>query len=337
MTIFVVNDYGMNNNIDIESLAIAYFEGSSTEEQNKQLMAMLDQSETAMDEFRRLERVWMDSRKMDALEKYDYSKVMTRLENRNKSEVRVKRQINFAWALACASIVGLLLLGSIFIAGNWHQEPEMFAVSSRSGYSSVVTLSDGTKVHLRGNSTLAYSSDYSATNRNLKLVGDGYFDVATDPEHPLNLTLGKCSIVVKGTKFDVSAPEGSDVVKATLIRGHIDFETPVQTVQVVPGQVISYSKSSGEISTAKVDAESYLALMEDHLEYHNVTIAQLAGYLENIYGNKINLDEKIKANQTAYSLRLVNKESFPEVIEALKIIYPMSVRYEGTNVWLTAK
>ncbi len=86
-----------------------------------------------------------------------------------------------------------------------------------------------------------------------------------------------------------------------------------------------------------MDAESYLALMEGRVEYYDVTIAQLTKYLEGLYGIPIILDDALAANSTGYSLRLSNRESFEEVIAALRVMLPMGIRYEGEKVWLTAK
>ena len=50
------------------------------------------------------------------------------------------------------------------------------------GGKSLAHLTDGSTVWLQSGSTLAYDSSFGAESRNVKLRGEGFFDIAKDPE-----------------------------------------------------------------------------------------------------------------------------------------------------------
>lgn len=321
-----------------ERLAVKYFEGSASPEERRALAGMLEKDSRSREELFREEQRWQDTRTVGADEKRSLSKLICRLDSDEKQRNRARRELRTLRILSAAAALALVVLCSVQIAARLRSStPKLVTVCTKAGQGGEVTLPDGTKVILRANTTLNYPASYSAQSRSASLVGDAYFDVKPDPDHPFQLGLGKCSISVLGTQFDVSAPGNGSRVKATLLRGAINFSTPSQSISISPGESVSFNSANGSITTSTVDAESYLALMEGRVEYYDVTIAQLAKYLEGLYGIPIILDDALAANNTGYSLRLSNRESFEEVIAALRVMLPMGIRYEGEKVWLTAK
>jgi ferric-dicitrate binding protein FerR (iron transport regulator) len=70
------------------------------------------------------------------------------------------------------------------------------------GIRKAVTLPDGTKVWLNGDSKLSYDSKMNEEDtRTVSLSGEAFFDVAHDKEHPFIIRTDKVSIKVLGTCF----------------------------------------------------------------------------------------------------------------------------------------
>ena len=72
------------------------------------------------------------------------------------------------------------------------------------GGKSLAHLTDGSTVWLQSGSTLAYDSSFGAESRNVKLRGEGFFDIAKDPERPFTVEVEGLRIRVHGTKFNVN-------------------------------------------------------------------------------------------------------------------------------------
>lgn len=63
-------------------------------------------------------------------------------------------------------------------------------------------LPDGSTVWLNADSRLSYSESFGRKNRNVRLEGEGYFEVEHG-EHPFVVQTDSAQIKVLGTKFDI--------------------------------------------------------------------------------------------------------------------------------------
>lgn len=324
------------NQEELRALSYVYFEGKATHEQEARLFELVGQDKKGRAAFRELEAAWQDSHVRSDSESEAFAGILSKVGDAPEKTGCGRRSLRAALAFGIASFIVAVGLGTALVVSN-SRESGYFTFSSTNGCSSAVTLADGTKVILNRNSRLGYGSDFTPRNRFATLEGDAFFDVTKDPEHPFTLMLGKCSLCVKGTKFSVSAPADGEKVEATLIEGAIDFIAGGETRKILPGESVRYHSSDGSFEIRHVDPDTYLAFMKGKVEYYNVTISELCGYLEDIYGNKIHLDPKLSASDVLVSMRLSSKEVFEDVISSLKLMVPMSIRYEGDNVWLTAK
>ena len=87
------------------------------------------------------------------------------------------------------------------------------------GGKSLAHLTDGSTVWLQSGSTLAYDSSFGAESRNVKLRGEGFFDIAKDPERPFTVEVEGLRIRVHGTKFNVNTSHEERTVAVSLVEG----------------------------------------------------------------------------------------------------------------------
>ena len=94
-------------------------------------------------------------------------------------------------------------------------------VSTPTATTTLVTLSDGTKVMLNANSTLAYPASFDdAEVREVRLKGEAHFEVTKNPHRPFVVKAGEMQTQVLGTIFDVKAYR-KDAPKVTLMQGKV--------------------------------------------------------------------------------------------------------------------
>ena len=92
-------------------------------------------------------------------------------------------------------------------------------VSTPAATTTLVTLSDGTKVRLNANSTLEYPVSFDdAEVREVRLKGEAHFEVTKNPHRPFVVKAGEMQTQVLGTIFDVKAYR-KDAPKVTLMEG----------------------------------------------------------------------------------------------------------------------
>lgn len=95
-----------------------------------------------------------------------------------------------------------------------------------------MTLPDGTRVHLNGNSRLSYPLAFKGDLREVALVGEAYFIVAKDKDHPFIVHTADGDIKEYGTEFNVST-HGTNT-EVVLVTGSLSrYESIDNTLDVI--------------------------------------------------------------------------------------------------------
>jgi ferric-dicitrate binding protein FerR (iron transport regulator) len=131
--------------------------------------------------------------------------------------------------LVYATLIAASFIGLFFILNNYLQikkpldgSASLNEVATKKGSKSHIKLPDGTSVWLNADSKLTYSEQFAGNTREVTLLGEAYFDVAHDTSHPFIIHIGKSSIKVLGTAFNVRNYPQDRSWETTLIRGKIE-------------------------------------------------------------------------------------------------------------------
>ena len=104
-----------------------------------------------------------------------------------------------------------------------------------------VKLPDGSIVWLNADSKLSYSESFSRKNRNVRLEGEGYFEVEHG-EHPFVIQTDSAQIKVLGTKFNVKNYGDENYIKVSLLEGSIVLLCINQEFIMKPNQTMTVNK-----------------------------------------------------------------------------------------------
>lgn len=129
-----------------------------------------------------------------------------------------------------------------------------------------LTLPDGTQVWLNSSSSITYPTQFSATERKVKIKGEAFFDVAHNKKAPFIVSSGQQLIRVLGTEFNVEAYEEDAVAKTTLVKGAVAIESGNKTVKLVPGEQAKWNGK--EIIKEVVDTEAAIAWKEGYFKFN---------------------------------------------------------------------
>ena len=99
-----------------------------------------------------------------------------------------------------------------------------------------VVLGDGTSVCLNSESELRYPVQFDCGERRVFLRGEGYFEVAKDPEHPFVVEVEDAKIEVLGTIFNVSGYAEEERVVTTLVEGVVRLSSDSESVLLEPNE-----------------------------------------------------------------------------------------------------
>lgn len=148
-------------------------------------------------------------------------------ETANEPSLPKKGRI-FTWRrflpLSVASVFLLCVAGSgiwyWIVSGN-EAKTRQNIVGTEKGSRSKLTLPDGSRVWLNGDSRITYGASFGKSSRELTLTGEAYFDVVKDPNHPMIIKTATVTIKVLGTTFNVRAYPDEKTTATTLVQGKV--------------------------------------------------------------------------------------------------------------------
>ena len=189
-----------------DKLLQLYFEGKVTKEQSFQVTQWLNASEENMNYYLQLSRLY---------------EVMMWNEpvQSKKRTVSIKAFMREFSKVAAILVLGFLL--STFFLKIIEGDPAMQQVVVPAGQSAQVVLSDGSKVWLNAGSSLQFPTEFIDGIRNVKLEGEGYFEVQANKEKPFVVSTSHYSITALGTSFNVFAYKNSTRFETALLSGKV--------------------------------------------------------------------------------------------------------------------
>lgn len=197
------------------------------------------------------------------------------------------------------------------------------------GSRTVVQLTDGSEVHLNQGSSLKYPLAFTGHSREVRLLGEGYFDVTHNPEKPFIVKVGKLNIKALGTSFNVSAYLENDAVETTLVNGKVILESAekegvVKTIgAMAPGQHVNYNLKTGAVLCSEGNIEKYIVWKEGKLIFDETTLLEAAGKLSRMFNVTIEVDDDII--DYTYTATFEDESLF-QILELMTVATPISYK-----------
>lgn len=250
--------------------------------------------------------------------------------NENQKKVTIVKRIYRWYSLAAAVLlIPLLMAGGIWFAEQNQEEPILtespvtsilFApLGSRISFS----LPDGTNGWLNSGSSLEYSLPFNK-NRQVNILGEVWFDVAHDANHPFEIAAGNSKVKVLGTKFNLNAYPEEDYIEVVLEEGKVEFSATGNSSKVMmkPNERLVFN--AGAINIEKTDASKFAAWKEGKLVFRGDPMKEVARRIERWYNVDMELVDK---ELEQYVIRgIFQDDSLDEVMRYLSMTSPIRYR-----------
>ena len=201
-------------------------------------------------------------------------------------------------------------------------------VSTPAATTTLVTLSDGTKVRLNANSTLEYPVSFSDTEvREVHLKGEAHFEVTKNPHRPFVVKAGEMQTQVLGTIFDVKAYR-KDAPKVTLMQGKVKVSNADTEVEMRPGQTATLQVDKIVVSKASSSASDWL---EGDFDMDQVTLAEAMSDIGAWYNKTVVFLSQANMDKLIH-FRFSRRASLQEIITALNEMGVAKVRIEKGKI-----
>ena len=279
----------------------------------------LSQNENNRKEFLQIREYWEASVEVQnpPMPEIAYEKCRERMTLQRNSGRSFLHRMNI---LSVAASLALFFLGTTVVYllqknSFGTKNPVEYYTYMSTGAITEFTLSDGSHVCLNSNSRLTYSDSYGKTDRQVRLDGEAYFDVAKNGT-AFKVVIDKEEIEVMGTKFNVRAYSGDSAIVATLESGSILFRSGEQQIMMVPGQQIFFNKTDAVFELQRVETEVFTAWKDEIYKYRSITVQELSDRLEKLYGVKIIVNPKLKDIKVTASFEY--RQTIDQVLNVMK-------------------
>lgn len=201
-------------------------------------------------------------------------------------------------------------------------------VSTPAATTTLVTLSDGTKVMLNANSTLEYPASFDdAEVREVRLKGEAHFEVTKNPHRPFVVRAGEMQTQVLGTIFDVKAYR-KDAPKVTLMQGKVKVSNADTEVEMRPGQTATLQADKIVVSKASPSASDWL---EGDFDMDQVTLAEAMSDIGAWYNKTVVFQSQANMDKLIH-FRFSRRASLQEIITALNEMGVARIRIEKGKI-----
>ena len=201
-------------------------------------------------------------------------------------------------------------------------------VSTPAATTTLVTLSDGTKVMLNANSTLEYPASFDdAEVREVRLKGEAHFEVTKNPHRPFVVKAGEMQTQVLGTIFDVKAYR-KDAPKVTLMEGKVKVSNADTEVEMHPGQTATLQSDKIVVSRASSSVSDWL---EGDFDMDQVTLAEAMSDIGAWYNKTVVFQSQANMDKLIH-FRFSRRASLQEIITALNEMGVAKVRMEKGKI-----
>ncbi|MBV8250976.1 MAG: FecR family protein [Chitinophaga sp.] len=211
----------------------------------------------------------------------------------------------FKWvryAAASAAAVALLIVGISKYSAHYSPAPTMVVHEILQNNSSTIRtfkLDDGSIVWLKPGATLIAAEEFGSKNRNLRLTGEAYFDVATNTKLPFRVSNRFLTTEVLGTSF--SMKETASNAEVTVFSGKVAVRRLQQNAAattVLPHQKASIPAASQPIQLVNIDATTPDIWERCELNFNNSTIDEISKALNKRFQVNIIIQDSTIARYT---------------------------------------
>lgn len=318
-----------------KELVVKYLTHDITDSELDQLKTYLDAGREFRRYFDRENEIWQisDSFKNHSNQIENSWNGIERIISKNSSPVVILSKRKASAILIAAGITLLAGLSFFLLTFNKTGVVESTAVSNieirtDEGEKASILLSDSTMVLLNSGSILNYDNINYDNKRIVKLQGEAYFDVHTNPEKPFLVQLDKMTITATGTRFNVFSYENDNRIEATLEEGEITVTTmnDNKTHIVKPGQQAVFFNNTSQTLIRNVNTETYTSWKENKLRLIDTPMEEALRRI----ARKYNVVFEIRGSKLLdlrYTATFID-ESVDEVMRMLETVSPISYKIQ---------
>ena len=206
-------------------------------------------------------------------------------------------------------------------------------VSTPRGGQYELILPDGSKVWLNAASSLSFPTEFTGAERNVKLTGEAYFEVAKNKSKPFKISVNNMKVEVLGTHFNIMAYDDEANIKTTLMEGAVKIADGASQTLLKPGQQAVLNKINNHINVNYVNTGDAIAWKNGHFVFNHEDIQEVMRKVSRWYDVDIEYGSEIPDDHFEGSInRSVNVS---KVIDMLELTGQVHFKIQGRRITVT--
>jgi len=305
-----------------QSLVYKYLAGEASENEVRMLFDWIDQSPENRVLFFEYKKVWAltahskeeTKAAWETVERLTIAKSGKRRILLELSKYAAIAVIVFSLGYLSGNLIGIQSTDRLIYTSNIEFEVPL-------GQMSVVSLPDGTKVHLNSGSKLVYGSDFSSGNRIVNLEGEAFFDVFPDKKNSFVVrTPGEISLKVYGTSFNISAYPDDENISTTLVDGSLGIldKKGDELTRLVPGENADFSNTEKKVIVNKVKTDLYTSWKDGTITFRNESLKEIAQKIERWF-NVVVIIQNSELENVNYNGTILKNKPIDQILEVLRL------------------
>lgn len=179
-----------------------------------------------------------------------------------------------------------------------------------------LTLHDGTKVWLNAASSITFPAAFIGKERQVKITGEVYFEVAKDKQHPFIVDIdGKASVQVLGTSFNINSYANEGAIKTSLVEGSVKIMNGDKQALLQPGNQAIISPAD-QIQIQPANLDQTLAWKNGIFDFNGADLRSVMRQLERWYDIKVLYKNNVP--QIDFEGKMYRNVNLSDVLDALQ-------------------
>jgi len=244
-----------------------------------------------------------------------------RQKSKAKKDVRRKPLLT-----AVAAISVLMVLGISSLVWYSSDQVDLITETTVYGERKQVLLPDSSLVTLNAGSSITYPSVFGADVREIKLLGEAFFEVTHDAQKPFLVSSSGLKTQVLGTSFNIKAYKDAPSIKISLSTGAIRIYRQNEILaRLKPDEQILYDKNSGQYAISGHETDKDISWLQNTIELDDHSLEETRRILERWFNVEISISKGPDKKQTITGKFI--DPSLEETIKSLELLTNSKINY----------
>lgn len=317
-----------------------YLSGEMDEFEKASFMEEIGNDHISKSQFEMMKSTWKKFDDNPSLKYRDSSSAWNRLNERLERDGLTEssgKQVNTFFlrpvvriAATVLLIVGLGIPALYYGINKDKDTPSALYHSSVEGVKTV-DLPDGSRVYMNQGAEITFPDNFN-TDRSVKLNGEAYFEVMSDPERPFRVQTGKIIVSVLGTSFNVKQVKNNPLIEVFVASGKVEVAgmNSKEILTLLPGEM--GCSDGNEMKQGNMENLNYLSWKTKEFVFVDEPVADIFMILEEAYHIDIvaeNLDiENMKLTSTYM------QQSIDAILETIGAAFSLEIEKTGKTYYL---